>query len=64
MSDDNLVEIGRGTIKKMGGSLYTTIPPSIRKKDNIENNDTVVFLKSSDSDDIVMRIIKEENNEI
>lgn len=56
--ENNLVELGRSEVGQTGGSLTINVLPHIRKRDNIEKGDQVVYLQSPGSDDIIIRIKK------
>lgn len=56
---DRLVEIDRNTIISMGGSQYVLIPKALRGQLNIEIGDEVVFLRSAEFTDTVIRIEKQ-----
>lgn len=56
---DSLVEIDRNTVISMGGSRYVLIPKALREQLNIETGDEIVFLRSAEFPDTVIRIEKQ-----
>ena len=53
-----LVEIARSTIRKQGGSLYIKIPEIIRRENDADNADCVVFSRESNKSDIIIQVEK------
>lgn len=59
MNAESLVEIDRKKVINMGGSRYVGIPGAIRDQLQIEIGDEVIFLRSPNSSDVVIRIEKQ-----
>ena len=55
----NLVEIDRNTVISMGGSRYVLIPKALREQLDIEIGDEIVFLRSAEFPECVIRIEKQ-----
>lgn len=56
---ENLVEIDRNRVVAMGGSRYVLVPKALREQLGIEVGDEVVFLRSAEFPECVIRIEKQ-----
>lgn len=55
---ERFVEIDRQKIVKMGGSQYVLVPQSLRRENESEPGDEVLFLRAPGSSDTIIRIQK------
>lgn len=62
LESTNLVEIDRCKVVAMGGSLYLLAPRLLRREGAIAG-DEIVYLRAPNSDDTVIRLIKQGSKE-
>lgn len=53
---ENMVEIHRSRIISMGGTLYFSVPPIVKRQSGCQPGDTAVFYRSPDSDNLTLII--------
>jgi len=57
----DLVEVGRQRVTKIGTSPYILLPHFLRRRFNVDYDDTVLFLQRAESDEVVIWIEKAEH---
>lgn len=59
---ENLVEIGRAGVMRMGKHTMYLLVPKVMRRDIDPENDEFVFLRAPLSDDIVLRKVEEKDD--
>lgn len=57
-----LIEIDRQTVREIGGSLYVLIPRQLRREDNPQAGDEVIFSKDPETGRTIFSLAKATPN--